>query len=128
MLEGWLIETNLSLGQRNTIFARHEGIEASELFERPDPLHDENFTVSKSSVGYAYTLPVGRTVEVDLGAMASRYAYSSQLEPAYGPAGLKIDHALHAGTARSLAPQMKIMAPKVGTIDNSRRRKKHARN
>jgi hypothetical protein len=72
------------------VFGRFENVRNDELFERDEqlgldpPLAGQPFRVSKFTAGYAYTLPLGKSFAVALGAAASAYAKSSELDAAYG--------------------------------------------
>ena len=78
-----LVEANYDITERHTIFGRFESVENEELFEAPDPLVGRGYQVSKATLGYAYTLPVG-PFGLSLGGSASVYAKPSALDAAYG--------------------------------------------
>jgi hypothetical protein len=88
-LHAGLAETALRWAERHTVYGRVEITRQAELFAHGDPLHDEQFTVGKLSLGYQYELPVTQQVRVALGGLASAYAYSERLTPAYGQDGVK---------------------------------------
>lgn len=89
VLDGSFAETAVRFAERHTVFARGERVEEAELFDHGEPLHDEVFPVRKLSVGYAYTLPLGADLAVDVGGLASAYGYAKRLEPFYGDPGVK---------------------------------------
>ncbi len=84
-----LLESSVTLNGRDTVFARAERVNETELFEVPSPLAGDRSHVGKLSLGYARTLPVARHVKLDLGGLASAYAYPDRLDAAYGKAGVK---------------------------------------
>ena len=60
-----------------------ESVENEELFEAPDLLAGRGYQVSKATLGYAYTLPVG-PFGLSLGGSGSIYAKPAALDVAYG--------------------------------------------
>jgi hypothetical protein len=90
VLPAWLVEGTWAIAKRHAVFGRFENVLNDELFEREEqlgiaePLIGEPFRVSKFTAGYAYTLPLGKTLAVALGAAASAYAKSDRLDEAYG--------------------------------------------
>jgi hypothetical protein len=89
-LNGLLAETALRWADRHTVYARAERDDESELFgESTDALHDEVIPIAKFSIGYQYELPITRRLRLAIGGLASIYAYSTQLDAAYGGDGLK---------------------------------------
>lgn len=90
VLPAWLVEGTWAITRRHAVFGRFENVRNDELFEREEqlgiaePLIGEPFRVSKFTAGYAYTLPLGKSFAVALGAAASAYAKSDRLDEAYG--------------------------------------------
>jgi len=90
VLPAWLVEGTWAITKRHAVFGRFENVLNDELFEREEqlgiaePLIGEPFRVSKFTAGYAYTLPLGKSFAVALGAAASAYAKSDRLDEAYG--------------------------------------------
>ncbi|PXA85614.1 hypothetical protein DMC47_37030 [Nostoc sp. 3335mG] len=90
VLPAWLLEGTWAITRRHAVFGRFENVLNDELFEREEqlgisePLIGEPFRVSKFTAGYAYTLPLGKSLAVALGAAASAYAKSDRLDEAYG--------------------------------------------
>ena len=90
VLPAWLVEGTWAITRRHAVFGRFENVLNDELFEREEqlgiaePLIGQPFRVSKFTAGYAYTLPLGKTLAVALGAAASAYAKSDRLDEAYG--------------------------------------------
>jgi hypothetical protein len=90
VLPAWLAEATWAITKRHAVFGRFENVLNDELFEREEqlgiaePLIGQPFRVSKVTAGYAYTLPLGKTLAVALGAAASAYAKSDRLDEAYG--------------------------------------------
>ena len=78
-----LAEANYDITPRHTIFGRIESVENEELFEDTDPLSGAAYRVTKATLGYAYTLPVG-PFGLSLGGSASLYAKPAALDTAYG--------------------------------------------
>ena len=89
VLHAWLLESSLSFDARNTIFARAERVREAELFHAPDPLAGTRATVGKLSAGYVRTLPLDGAVKLDLGGLASAYAFPDRLDADYGKTGVK---------------------------------------
>jgi hypothetical protein len=90
VLPAWLAEATYAITEHHAVFGRFENVRNDELFEREEqlgiaePLAGQPVRVSKFTTGYAYTLPLGKIFAVALGAAASAYAKSSELEAAYG--------------------------------------------
>jgi hypothetical protein len=90
VLPAWLLEGTYAITKRHAVFGRFENVRNDELFERDEqlgldpPLTGQPFRVSKFTAGYAYTLPLGKSFAVALGAAASAYAKSAELDAAYG--------------------------------------------
>jgi hypothetical protein len=82
-LDAFLLETAVSWG-RHTIFARGEIAEKNELFQPPNPLAGEVFTVGAASLGYVYDIPVARHLALGVGVLGSAYALPDAIKPAYG--------------------------------------------
>ena len=79
-----LIETDLALDARNTLFARAEGAgKTGEELIIPEIDHDA-VTVSKLHLGYARQLPGSRMFEPRVGAALSFSAIPERAEQAYG--------------------------------------------
>ena len=70
----------------HSLFARVETVDKDELFanDHASPLHDRVFTVTKASVGYAYTIALPRRLYLDLGGLVSRYDLPPAIRPLYG--------------------------------------------
>lgn len=83
-LNAWLLEATYNVTDRHAVFGRYENVENDELFPEGDPLHDRIFRVSKGTLGYAYTIPLGGDVTVAIGGSASLYGKPSALDAAYG--------------------------------------------
>jgi hypothetical protein len=85
VVDAYLIEANWKLRPRHTLFSRVENVDNDELFAEGSPLHDRPFRVTKATLGYAYTLPVG-PFGVSLGGSGSVYVKPAVLDTAYGNA------------------------------------------
>ncbi len=79
----FLAEANFDLTPRHAVFGRVETVDNEELFEAPDPLAGRSFTVTKATLGYGYTIPIG-AFGLTLGGSASLYAKPAALDAAYG--------------------------------------------
>ena len=88
-LHALLLESSLTVSDRDTVFARAERVREAELFEAPDPLAGARATVGKLSAGYVRTLPLHGPFKLALGGLASAYAYPDRLKPDYGRTGVK---------------------------------------
>ena len=84
-LDAFLIEGNWDFRPREAVFGRIESVENDELFDAASPLHDQPFRVTKATIGYAYTAPVG-PFGLSLGGSASLYAKPAVLDAAYARA------------------------------------------
>jgi hypothetical protein len=88
-LHAWLAETSYRWTAQNTIFARAERVQENELFEEPSPLAGQVITVNKLTAGYVRTVRVSDHLSLDIGGLASAYAYPQKLTPSYGNDGVK---------------------------------------
>ncbi len=79
----FLAEANWDITPRHALFGRIETVDNEELFEAPDPLAGRSYTVTKATLGYGYTIPLG-TLGLTLGGSASLYAKLAVLDTAYG--------------------------------------------
>jgi hypothetical protein len=80
----FLAEANWDITPRHGLFGRFETVENGELFDEADPVFGGiDYRVSKATLGYAYTLPLG-PFGLSLGGSASVYAKPSALDAAYG--------------------------------------------
>jgi hypothetical protein len=85
VVDAWLIEGNWAVAGRHTMFSRIETVVNDELFAEESPLADRPFRVTKGTLGYAYTVPVG-PFGLSLGGSGSVYAKPAALDGAYGRA------------------------------------------
>jgi hypothetical protein len=87
-LDGFLLESEIVLHDRNTIFARAERVDEDELFDDATgvetALRSRIFTVGKFSLGYIRDLPVAPHVKLGVGGLVSRYEFPAALDRAYG--------------------------------------------
>ncbi len=82
----FLAEANWDITPRHALFGRVESVENEELFDEADPVFGGvAYRVSKATLGYAYTLPLG-PFGLSLGGSGSVYAKPSVLDAAYGRA------------------------------------------
>lgn len=83
-LDGFLLESEFTLREKHTFFARAENVQNNELFGHGSPLAGEVFTVSKLSVGYIRDWKLSRHLKFGLGGLLSAYNLPATIEPAYG--------------------------------------------
>ena len=83
-LTAWLLEANWDLTKRHTVFGRFENVSNDELFGEGDVRHGQAFRVSKMTLGYGYTVPLGGLFNLALGGSGSAYAKADALDAAYG--------------------------------------------
>lgn len=79
----FLAEANWDITPRHAIFGRVEVADNDELFFAPDPRATDSYGVSKATLGYAYTLPVG-PFGLSLGGSGSIYTKPAALDAVYG--------------------------------------------
>jgi hypothetical protein len=80
----FIAEANWDITARHALFGRVESVENEELFDEADPVFGGvAYRVSKATLGYAYTLPLG-PFGLSLGGSGSVYAKPSALDAAYG--------------------------------------------
>ena len=85
-LDAWLLEANYDLTERHALFGRIENVENDELFDHGSPLAGRAFRLTKATLGYGYTLPLGQSASFALGGSASIYVKPDALDEAYGDA------------------------------------------
>lgn len=83
-LDGFLLESAVTLNERHTIFARAERADESELFDAPSPLAHQAFAVNKLSLGYIRDFRIAEHVKFGVGGLVSGYDYPDRLTPEYG--------------------------------------------
>ena len=83
-LDAGFVEANWDLTRRHALFGRIERVSNDELFPEGDPLHDRAFVVTKATLGYAYTIPLGGEVMLAIGGSGSLYGKPDALPTAYG--------------------------------------------
>ncbi len=84
-LNGFLLESELTLDRLDTLFARAERVDEDELFDdAASPLRGRTYTVGKLSVGAIRDVAIGAHVKLGLGGLVSRYVYPAALDRAYG--------------------------------------------
>lgn len=84
VLDGFLLESALMLGETHTIFARGERVDKDELFPPGSPLDGAEFTVNKLSLGYIYDFRAIRKVKFGVGGLGSLAVLPGGLESSYG--------------------------------------------
>lgn len=82
--DAYLLDSAVTLG-RNTVFGRIENVDKDELFadDETNPLAARAFNVTKASLGYYRSIPLGR-LALDLGGLVSKYGLPRALRDAYG--------------------------------------------
>lgn len=86
-LTAWIAEANWDIDARHSVFGRVEIVENDELFpDHAHPLHDRRFRVARFEGGYAYRIPLGKSVNLALGGSIASYAKPQVLDPYYGRA------------------------------------------
>jgi hypothetical protein len=83
-LDGWLLESTLSISERHTVFGRVERVNNDELFPEGDPLHGPAYRIDKLSVGYIHDFARTGPIKWGIGGLASAYRVPSELGPVYG--------------------------------------------
>ena len=78
-------EANFDISDRHAVFGRVENVENEELFVAPSLLAGPAYRVTKATLGYGYTIPIG-AVALTLGGSASAYAIPAALDAPYGRA------------------------------------------
>ncbi|MEG3179232.1 hypothetical protein [Sphingomonas sp. LT1P40] len=90
-LTAWVAEANWDIDARHTVFARGEMVENDELFpDHSHPLHDRRFRVGRLEGGYAYRIPLAKSVNLALGASAATYFKPGTLDPFYGESPVSV--------------------------------------
>jgi hypothetical protein len=90
-LAAWLGEANWDIDTRHSVFARGELVSNDELFpDHAHPLHDQRFRVGRIEGGYAYRIPLARSLGLALGGSVATYALPDALSPYYGSAPVSV--------------------------------------
>jgi hypothetical protein len=88
VLDGFLLESELTFNDTHTLFARLERVDEDELFDdvpaAPPALAASVFTVDKATVGYIRDWRVADHLAFGVGGLVSVYRFPSALDPAYG--------------------------------------------
>jgi hypothetical protein len=83
-LDGFLLESAVTLDDSHTFLGRIERVAENELFDDTSPLHGRVFDVNKLSLGYVYDIPVAEHLKFGLGSIGSVYALPGSVADAYG--------------------------------------------
>jgi hypothetical protein len=83
-LDGYLLESAMTLHDRHTLFGRYERVAKDELFADSAPQAGQTFTVGKLSLGYVYDQPVGKSVKLGIGGLLSTFEVPGALTTTYG--------------------------------------------
>jgi len=81
---GWLLESTYVMRDTHTFFARAEQMKNGELFAEGQPLHGQEFTIRKLSLGYIYDFARTGPVKWGIGGLVGLLGAPSQLDPYYG--------------------------------------------
>ena len=82
--DAFLLDSAVTLG-RNTLFGRLENVDKDELFadDETNPLAGRVFNVTKASLGYYRSIPMGK-LALHLGGLVSKYGLPRALHDTYG--------------------------------------------
>lgn len=83
-LDGYLVESSISVSDKHTFFGRAELADKDELFADDAPQAGQSFKVGKLSLGYIYDFASVGHLRAGIGALVSGYAIPASLEPTYG--------------------------------------------
>ena len=83
-LNAFLLESTVSLHATHTIFVRLERVQEDELFAGASPLANDEFGVTKLSVGYIHDWPLAEHLYFGLGGLISFYDLPPAVDTAYG--------------------------------------------
>jgi hypothetical protein len=70
-LDGFLLESAVTLAERHTFFGRVERVDENELFDHDSPFEGKRFTVNKASLGYIYDIPIVEHLKFGIGGLGS---------------------------------------------------------
>lgn len=82
-LDGFLVESAVTLHRTHTFFGRAENVEKDELFQEGDPKHHQVFNVSKIGLGYIYDFPEWNRLRWGVGGLGSVHLLPDSLEENY---------------------------------------------
>lgn len=82
--DGYLLDSALSLGASQRLYARLEQVVKDELFQPPAPLAGQAFQIRKASLGYLVEFAAGARLRIGVGGVYSRYFATAALDRAYG--------------------------------------------
>ncbi len=82
-LDAYLAESELTWHETHTFFARLERVREDELFTGASPLANDEFGVTKLSLGYIHDWPLGGPLSFGLGGVLSAYDLPSAVDSAY---------------------------------------------
>lgn len=85
-LDGFMLESAVTLHDKHTFFGRAERVDEAELFENVPALSDQIVTVNKVSLGYIRDFRLHENVKFGVGGLVSQYAYPSKIDSEYGSA------------------------------------------
>lgn len=84
-LDGFLLESSLTLDGKHTFFGRAERADESELFDEHDENHAHQVeTVNKFSIGYVRDFRIAEHLSFGAGGLVSRYAIPDGMKDSYG--------------------------------------------
>src|SRR4029453_18684469 len=81
--DSFLLESDLNLASRNTVFGRWEYVEKTGEELNLMPM-DRRFGIAQYTLGYVYDFTPNRDFQTGLGASVTFSAFPSDLKPVYG--------------------------------------------
>jgi hypothetical protein len=82
-LDGFLLESAIRFHNTHTLMSRFERVAKDELFVESDPLHGEEFTVHKITLGYVYDFPAWKHMKWGIGSSIDMNIIPEELKPSY---------------------------------------------
>jgi hypothetical protein len=83
-LNGYLVESAVTLDDLHTFFGRLERVAKDELFDDGAPQAGQTFAVSKLSLGYIRDFTLATHLKLGVGALVSAYSTPNSLDSVYG--------------------------------------------
>jgi hypothetical protein len=83
-LDGYLLESSMTLHDRHTFFGRIERVSKDELFADGTPQAGQAFAVGKASAGYIFDQPLAHQLKIGVGGLVSVFTVPDALRDTYG--------------------------------------------
>lgn len=83
-LDGFLLESEIVIGERDTVFSRIERADENELFQAPSLLAGQVVSPTEVTLGYIRDFALTDHLTFGIGGLITRYAYPGRLDPYYG--------------------------------------------